>query len=864
LLRQHSIFQIIDADEDKNFSFSLDAFIHDGFDFYDGTYLPYVRIKYLNNNTQLGQVYINADTDKVGEVQTLALDAKTPVDCDKIEIRIGGVGKGVVEFDNVVFFYDGEVDNKMTNGGFEEEDGTDSWTNFTYSSWSIHSNKKAKLGAYESISQSIKDSFVNPQPTNKIEFDLSFNYRFKEISKTTFEEGFIKVEIKDIDGKFTKEYSYPYPDNNSTIHVFKTIPLENINLPSKVKITITNDNNEDILIDNVELGPDMYNEYHKAYVALEPMGTLNWNWPDASENDHMGIMNWISEKHAEAEGKVIHFLHDEIFGFGTDKITLPAYGGQWKFNRNPLRQVNFSHDPNLASSDILFWIYDYYDKYEWKQNAYKSFELMDDSRNHAHIYSSSRALLSIDDSHTGEKWLALNGHTFGGNSNDKTETWEFREMASYAYNAGIRNIGWWKFLHPEVNEDVQSDGDRETLKAISAQLQNLKPKIMPISMSTFKLYANEFVRSGIDEKYPGMWDRPLNGGAANLYDPYVGKDDMFILPLNQGFGFEDYNVSTSNGIVILNDSDPHTRTGDYYVLPLDDVNTDVSNVFTWDKKLSESFSFTNSNRSYTSYNRSSIGKRFKGESRWSYAGFDIPLDINYTTNPFKDGGTFSIDLWLLDGETINNTNDENIVERVFLRLVDEQGEFYEWRADASTNFQQLNNFRYHFRFGYNNLTGEKTQSELLKYNKSSSPNFDFSKIKVLHVFVSTSVLDVESTFIIDNLRFYSDGLMPNVVNFTSEAVLGKAFEIEALYPNPFNPSITMRYYLPKPSKVKIDIYDISGRLVRNLYNGVQNDGSNTISWSGKNSHGNLVSSGVYFVIFNHGEKRLYRKIILMK
>jgi hypothetical protein len=65
------------------------------------------------------------------------------------------------------------------------------------------------------------------------------------------------------------------------------------------------------------------------------------------------------------------------------------------------------------------------------------------------------------------------------------------------------------------------------------------------------------------------------------------------------------------------------------------------------------------------------------------------------------------------------------------------------------------------------------------------------------------------------------------------------------YPNPFNPETKISFGLPKSSHVKIRIYDISGRLVRNLVNRVMDSGYHQVIWNGQDNNGEQGSSGVY-------------------
>jgi hypothetical protein len=71
------------------------------------------------------------------------------------------------------------------------------------------------------------------------------------------------------------------------------------------------------------------------------------------------------------------------------------------------------------------------------------------------------------------------------------------------------------------------------------------------------------------------------------------------------------------------------------------------------------------------------------------------------------------------------------------------------------------------------------------------------------------------------------------------------FQLFQNYPNPFNPSTTIAYQLPERKRVKLAIYDITGRQVRTLVDEVQLAGNYQTTWNGTDQSGNVVSSGVY-------------------
>jgi hypothetical protein len=84
-------------------------------------------------------------------------------------------------------------------------------------------------------------------------------------------------------------------------------------------------------------------------------------------------------------------------------------------------------------------------------------------------------------------------------------------------------------------------------------------------------------------------------------------------------------------------------------------------------------------------------------------------------------------------------------------------------------------------------------------------------------------------------------------------------------PNPFNPTTTLRYYLPAACEVTLSIYDASGRLVATLVDRERQEaGQHTGIWPGLDSRGGAVPSGVYFSVLTAGKERLSKKMILLR
>lgn len=84
------------------------------------------------------------------------------------------------------------------------------------------------------------------------------------------------------------------------------------------------------------------------------------------------------------------------------------------------------------------------------------------------------------------------------------------------------------------------------------------------------------------------------------------------------------------------------------------------------------------------------------------------------------------------------------------------------------------------------------------------------------------------------------------------------------YPNPFNPSTTIAFTLRNSSRVKLDVYDIRGRLVKSLLGEVLGAGRHEVQWLGRNRHGGRVASGVYFARMRADDREEIKRMLLMK
>lgn len=85
-----------------------------------------------------------------------------------------------------------------------------------------------------------------------------------------------------------------------------------------------------------------------------------------------------------------------------------------------------------------------------------------------------------------------------------------------------------------------------------------------------------------------------------------------------------------------------------------------------------------------------------------------------------------------------------------------------------------------------------------------------------------------------------------------------------VYPNPFNPATQIYFYLPSEGVVAVLVYNVNGRVVKELSNGFCKAGEHVVTWNGRDELGKTVASGMYFSQVSFGEERKVAKMMLVR
>lgn len=110
--------------------------------------------------------------------------------------------------------------------------------------------------------------------------------------------------------------------------------------------------------------------------------------------------------------------------------------------------------------------------------------------------------------------------------------------------------------------------------------------------------------------------------------------------------------------------------------------------------------------------------------------------------------------------------------------------------------------------------------------------------------------------------FTMDTRVPLAVD--ESPVLPEGFGLFQNYPNPFNPATTIRFSLPAGGFAALRIYDLTGRLIREIHAGRLGAGTHSYQWDGRGPSGIPASSGVYFYRLQFSGLSIVRTMQLLR
>jgi len=112
--------------------------------------------------------------------------------------------------------------------------------------------------------------------------------------------------------------------------------------------------------------------------------------------------------------------------------------------------------------------------------------------------------------------------------------------------------------------------------------------------------------------------------------------------------------------------------------------------------------------------------------------------------------------------------------------------------------------------------------------------------------------------------YIDDVFYTNPVGTQEEMIVPASTKLLGNYPNPFNPSTTISFYIADDENTEISIYNLKGQKVKQLVNEKLAAGNHSIIWNGKDDNAKATASGVYFYKMKAGKYQSIKKMILLR
>ena len=190
-------------------------------------------------------------------------------------------------------------------------------------------------------------------------------------------------------------------------------------------------------------------------------------------------------------------------------------------------------------------------------------------------------------------------------------------------------------------------------------------------------------------------------------------------------------------------------------------------------------------------------------------------------------------------------------------------------SDESLNGGYISDYTYS-SFALANTNDEiiiLDQDEKIVDGVSYGNTFPFSSGVSMYLKDISSESSIDTNWAASSIT-YGDGDMgtpgrawddSTVVSTIKNYLLPNEIKLYPPYPNPFNPHTQISFSVDKTTFISINIYDINGRLVKNIHNEKTPTGYHQLIWNSDN-----ISSGIYFVVLQSEDKVKTHKLMLMK
>lgn len=187
----------------------------------------------------------------------------------------------------------------------------------------------------------------------------------------------------------------------------------------------------------------------------------------------------------------------------------------------------------------------------------------------------------------------------------------------------------------------------------------------------------------------------------------------------------------------------------------------------------------------------------------------------------------------------------------YIIVSDQNAEPTEYEVFDRKTYQALGHF-----------SGPTTTTDGIALTQAALPNLAKGSFYAMH---SDDVVHIyDWAEIAKALNLKTKVLSPRTAVAEPSVAAPRDFEVLSNYPNPFNPSTTIRYRVERSAPVRLEIYSLRGERVLELVNETHAEGEYEVNWAGRGESGAAVASGVYWARLQVGKEAYLHKVLLVK
>lgn len=256
---------------------------------------------------------------------------------------------------------------------------------------------------------------------------------------------------------------------------------------------------------------------------------------------------------------------------------------------------------------------------------------------------------------------------------------------------------------------------------------------------------------------------------------------------------------------------------------------------------------------------------------WSHYPYYIEQINNFTEmtlrNPGFEDAEIIWELWSWDGYGVEISNNFSSKGQSSLHILDQSVNHSKWGAilvEASPNLQyKLEAYAYiisGFQTMYLEFLNKKFE-RLAIYESLAFENGNFTKETLIRTAPAGTKyirISLYAPWYYESEGYWDDVTLTTQLNKELEQYSADSYTVQA-YPNPFNPSTKIIYYLPDNSNVNLKVYDILGNEICTLVNELQQKGIYEVEFQAED-----LASGTYIYRLQRGDNIAVRKILLLK